>query len=127
MKEGLGITNPTNEEIQQLVDYPEIANYLLADMISRRAQIGWSSHGHSAVDVNIYGSAGTDKLRGNHENTDVGKFLRGYLDLDVEGITDELRQHLAFFHPEGNQVNVEQINAAAAAHTEQHVEEHIDL
>jgi alkaline phosphatase len=40
--------------------------------------------------VNIYGSAGTDALRGNHENTDIGKFLREYLDVDVQAITDEL-------------------------------------
>lgn len=61
-------------------------------MISRRAQIGWSTHGHSAVDVNIYGSAGSEKLRGNHENTEVGKFLRDYLDLNVDDITKELEE-----------------------------------
>jgi len=33
---------------------------------------------------------GTEALRGNHENTDVGKFLREYLDVDVQAITDEL-------------------------------------
>jgi len=44
----------------------------------------------SAVDVNIYGSVGTDSLRGNHENTEIGEFLREYLDVDVKAITDEL-------------------------------------
>lgn len=40
--------------------------------------------------MNIYGSAGTDALRGNHENIEIGKFLQEYLDVDVKAITDEL-------------------------------------
>jgi alkaline phosphatase len=61
-------------------------------MVSRRAQTGWSTHGHSAADVNIYTSnpAAAIALRGNHENTEVGKFLRDYLNVDVEAITKEL-------------------------------------
>ncbi len=61
-------------------------------MISRRAQIGWATHGHSAVDVNIYGSAGSEALRGNHENIEVGEFLRNYLEVDVQAITEELAE-----------------------------------
>ena len=61
--------------------------------------MGWSTHGHSAVDVNIYcsgavGSA-TDKLRGNVENTEVGIWLREYLAVDVEQVTKELSQRRA--------------------------------
>ena len=63
---------------------------VITNRISRRAQIGWSTHGHSAVDVNIYGTKGSDKLRGNNENTDVGKFLRDYLEVNVDEITQEL-------------------------------------
>ena len=65
-------------------------------MISRRARVGWSTHGHSAVDVNIYSSGGeaADKIRGNVENTDVGVFLREYLGVDVTDITEELREKL---------------------------------
>ena len=55
-------------------------------MISRRSQTGWSTHGHSAADVNIYSSdpEKTKALVGNHENTEVGEFLRDYLAVDVE-------------------------------------------
>ncbi|KAG4216789.1 hypothetical protein PC116_g34730 [Phytophthora cactorum] len=65
-------------------------------MISIRAQIGWSTHGHSAVDVNIYssGGPGTEAIRGNVENTDVGKYLREYLNVDVDAITKELNEKL---------------------------------
>ena len=41
-------------------------------MVSDRAHVGWSTKGHSAIDVHIYssGGPGTEKLRGNVENTD---------------------------------------------------------
>ncbi len=42
--------------------------------------------------MNIYGSAGTDALRGNHENIEIGKFLQEYLDVDIKAITDELAE-----------------------------------
>lgn len=46
-----------------------------------------------AVDVNIYASSPKDAwpLVGNHENTEVGNFLAGYLDLDVDAITKRLQ------------------------------------
>lgn len=90
VRKGLGITDATDAEIQNLLDNPQLGSPIFADMISRRAQIGWSTHGHTAVDVNIYGSRGSHALRGNHENIEVGKFLRDYLNVDVQAITDEL-------------------------------------
>ncbi len=90
VQNGLGIQDASDAEIQALLDQPLLSVYTFADIISRRAQIGWSTHGHSAVDVNIYGSSGTEALIGNHENTEIGEFLRGYLDVNVKAITDEL-------------------------------------
>ncbi|KAL8735372.1 MAG: hypothetical protein Q9166_000917 [cf. Caloplaca sp. 2 TL-2023] len=94
---GLGITDATVEEISRLFhskNDPWPASYIFADMISRRAQVGWTTHGHSAVDVNIYASDPEQaaKLRGNRENTDIGVFLREYLDLDTE--KDEIEREL---------------------------------
>jgi len=62
-------------------------------MMSRRSQTGWSTHGHSGADVNIYSSdpKAATALVGNHENTEVGDFLRDYLGVDVEAVTKELR------------------------------------
>jgi alkaline phosphatase len=45
----LGIHDATEEEITLLVEHPEIAPYTFADMVSRRSQIGWSTHGHSGM------------------------------------------------------------------------------
>jgi hypothetical protein len=47
LREGLGIGDASDEEIQSLVDHPESATYIFADIVSRRAQVGWSTHGHS--------------------------------------------------------------------------------
>jgi hypothetical protein len=41
------------------------------------------------VDVNIYavGSPAREKLTGNHENTEIGKFIKEYLELDLDSVT----------------------------------------
>lgn len=92
----LGITNAHDTELEALAKNPAAAIVLFANMISTRARIGWSTHGHSAVDVNIYssGGGGADRLRGNVENTQIGEFLRDYLDVEVEEVTRELRKGL---------------------------------
>lgn len=93
---GLGVSDATDDELAAVALHPELAQPAFAEMISRRAQIGWSTHGHSAVDVNIYssGGPGTEALRGNVENTDVGKFLRSYLAVDVDAVTRELNEKM---------------------------------
>lgn len=90
---GLGIADARDFELKQLASDPEHAIYTFSRMISQRARIGWSTHGHSAVDVNIYSSGGrlAEDIHGNVENTQVGEFLRKYLDVDTDKITDELR------------------------------------
>ncbi|KAK4044713.1 repressible alkaline phosphatase [Parachaetomium inaequale] len=88
----LGITDALEAELSALATNPAAANPIFSRMVSTRARIGWSTHGHSAVDVNIYSSGGkaAEKIRGNVENTDVGRFLSEYLDVDVDEITREL-------------------------------------
>ena len=100
LESALGIFDYTQEEVDKVMktlddDYKgQSVTWIIADIISRRAEVGWSTHGHTAVDVNVYASdAGVAKaLIGNHENTEVGAFLRNYLDLDVEAITKELNE-----------------------------------
>ncbi|KAL8713167.1 MAG: hypothetical protein Q9220_002688 [cf. Caloplaca sp. 1 TL-2023] len=98
LSHNLGIHDASPEELSRLLHTaqdPWPASYIFADMISRRAQVGWTTHGHSAADVNIYASDAkvVEGLRGNRENTDVGKFLREYLDLDggVKDVEKELK------------------------------------
>jgi alkaline phosphatase len=91
---GLGIEDYSDSEVTNLLKEPETALYQYADMISRRSQTGWSTHGHSAADVNIYTSDRkiASALAGNHENTEVGDFLRDYLGVDVDAVTKELKE-----------------------------------
>ncbi|KAI1102609.1 alkaline phosphatase-like protein [Jackrogersella minutella] len=93
---GLSIYDASDEELTALASNPDQAQNLFAHMISIRAQIGWSTHGHSAVDVNIYssGGPGADAIRGNVENTDVGIYLREYLNVDVDAVTKELNEKM---------------------------------
>jgi alkaline phosphatase len=109
----LGIVDASDDEVDSLINTTptQPPQAVFADMISRRAQIGWSTHGHSgkrlhkcklpsktrltnpAVDVNIYASSTQDAwpLVGNNENTDVGSFLADYLDVDLDAVTKRLK------------------------------------
>ncbi|KAL0931337.1 alkaline phosphatase [Colletotrichum truncatum] len=106
---GLGIQNAHPEELDALVDNPAVSVQTFAAMISLRAHIGWSTHGHTALDVNVYSTGGDEAaaIRGNIENTEIGKFLRNYLDVDVDAITDELREKM----------NVKQLGAMSMQQT----------
>lgn len=96
LETGLGVHDASEEEIDRLVNHPQAwpASYAFADIISRRAQVGWSTHGHSAVDVPIFASSPkhASPLIGNHENTAIGEFISDYLDVDVDAVTKELRE-----------------------------------
>ena len=102
LEQGLGIHDATDAEVDAILDTSDGALptvYVFADIISRRAQVGWTTHGHSAVDVNIYASSPkhASPLIGNHENTEIGDFIREYLDVDLEGVTKELNEKSALF------------------------------
>jgi alkaline phosphatase len=96
--DNLGIKDVTREEIDHLIAHPVLSPWTMSEIINKRSQTGWSTHGHSAVDVNIYSSNrhASKKLHGNHENTEVGEFLRWYLDVEdeVEEVTKELKEKL---------------------------------
>lgn len=51
LKKALGVEDPSQGEIDALLDPDnEIPpSYVFADIISRRAQVGWSTHGHSGT------------------------------------------------------------------------------
>ncbi|KIE01552.1 repressible alkaline phosphatase precursor, partial [Metarhizium majus ARSEF 297] len=91
---GLGVTDATDDELSLLADDPEASVNTFAAIISLRAHVGWSTHGHTAVDVNVYSSGGpeTERIRGNVENTEIGHFLSHYLEVDVDAITQELQE-----------------------------------
>ncbi|SCU88222.1 LAFA_0E11408g1_1 [Lachancea sp. 'fantastica'] len=101
-EEHMGIFDYSKDDTDELLKLTsmEELNDKLNGMISTRAQIGWTTHGHSAVDVNIYAYANRQKtwfnllneLRGNHENTDIGQFMVDYMNLDLQKVTDLIRK-----------------------------------
>lgn len=63
----------------------------LSSVTSLRAEVGWSTHGHSGVDVNLY-SYGSKGMKGNVENIDIGNFMVDTLGLDLNSITAALNK-----------------------------------
>ncbi|CCE65493.1 hypothetical protein TPHA_0L01380 [Tetrapisispora phaffii CBS 4417] len=99
LEKELNIKDYTKEDIAELLSYGNdfmSIHYKLNDMVSMRAHVGWSTHGHSAVDVNIYAYSNNrqlwhdilDHLQGNHENIEIGTYMAKIMNLDLEKVTD---------------------------------------
>ncbi|CAO3591466.1 unnamed protein product [Absidia cylindrospora] len=94
---GLGVKDPSDEEVDRVLGWKssdktvEVLATYLSDIVSRRALIGWTTWGHTGVDVNLYAlGQGTEVLRGSHENTEIGDFMIKFLGLDLNDITTRL-------------------------------------
>jgi len=91
----LGIVDGTAEEMSAILVQMTSTNstaeqyltYQLSGMINTRALLGWTTYGHTAVDVNLY-AYGTysGMLRGNVENTEIGEFIVEALGLDLQDV-----------------------------------------
>lgn len=114
-EKGLGIKDYTKEDTQELLKLTSSSEIIakLNDMVSFKAQIGWSTHGHSAVDVNIYAYANKQKswseilkkLQGNHENIEIGQFMADFLELDLEDVSQKIKK--TKHSPTGKGLNVQ--------------------
>lgn len=68
----------------------------LADLMSRRAHVGWTTRGHTAVDVGLYAwGPGAERFGGVMENVAVGRALADLLGLDLAAITAQLQDENA--------------------------------
>ncbi|KAG0026534.1 hypothetical protein BGZ81_006287 [Podila clonocystis] len=102
LEQGLGISDPTEDELSFLsstnedgtpAPLPTDILTFLGHAISRRASLGWTTMGHTGVDVNLYAAGERiEGLRGNHENTYLGEFMSEYLKVDLDVITRKLAQ-----------------------------------
>ncbi|KAI8925546.1 alkaline-phosphatase-like protein [Entophlyctis helioformis] len=91
----LGYANYTSEDVAFLSNTTklnvDLENYV-GTIVSNAAGLGWATHGHSAVDVNLYAyGANADELSGNHENTEIGRFIARHLRLNVDKVTRDLK------------------------------------
>ncbi|CCE78637.1 Piso0_000663 [Millerozyma farinosa CBS 7064] len=102
VEKDLGIKDHTKEEIETIkksLHHSELL-YVINNMVSFRSQTGWTTQGHSAVDVNIYAYTNSEKINskllsrkknvgllGNHENIEIGKFLEHITGVNLDRIT----------------------------------------
>ena len=93
--------NVTSEELGSLVDVKGKQNFtnILGAILSKRAGINWSTPNHSGSDVALIGYAKGDgyktmkgELAGNHDNTDLPKYIEKRLGLDMEDATERLKE-----------------------------------
>lgn len=97
-----GIRDLSDTEVTRLrthLDDADATNTLLSEIVSRRALIGWTTGGHTAVDVNLYAyGPGWTYFLGNHDNTYVGQTIARLMGFDLSALTATLRnpnQHIS--------------------------------
>ncbi|MDP1508645.1 alkaline phosphatase [Paenibacillus sp. CMAA1739] len=87
-----GITDLTDEEVKTIKDAKEGSmNYAVGPIISKRANIGWTTGGHTGGDVVLYTYAPNgDRPSGVIDNTDVNKYMTRVLGLDLDTVSKQL-------------------------------------
>ncbi|WP_025678574.1 alkaline phosphatase [Paenibacillus polymyxa] len=87
-----GITDLTDEEVKTIKNAKEGSmNYAVGPMISKRANIGWTTGGHTGGDVVLYTYAPNgDRPSGVIDNTDVNKYMTRVLGLDLDTVSKQL-------------------------------------
>lgn len=66
---------------------------VISDIAARRAEIGFSTSGHTGIDINVYAYGfGLHKLIGNQDNTNIGTVINELLQLDLDAITRDLNK-----------------------------------
>lgn len=61
-------------------------DHAIGEIISRRAGLGWTTGGHTGVDVNLYAfGPGSERFRGNLDNTEVGRHVAELLGIALTG------------------------------------------
>jgi alkaline phosphatase len=93
---GLAIWEPVDEMVKELLASSRnrtIFEKVLSTAVSEAAQIGWSTWSHTGVDVNLYAYGHESaKLMGNHDNTFIASFIEDLLGLDLDAVTEKVRQ-----------------------------------
>lgn len=107
VEKDMGILDYTDAEVDhicKLASLPAQLLYFLNNMVSVRSQTGWTTQGHSAVDVNIYAYSNSDRINaklyqrdaytgllGNHENIEIGSFMESITGVDLSKVTELLK------------------------------------
>lgn len=92
MAQYFGIEDLTEEEIEEIKAAGKGSmNYAVGPMISRRANIGWTTGGHTGEEVTLYTYApNNDRIWGTLDNTDFAKIAAAVWGMDLDQLTQEL-------------------------------------
>ena len=91
---GAGIAQPSDRDVDALtqVGRGPALRPTLQEIINRRAGIGWTTLGHTAVDVLVYAyGPGAERLAGHQDNTDLAETLADLMGFDLAALTRSLR------------------------------------
>lgn len=93
MAQYYGITDLTAEEIEEIKNTEAGSmNYTVGPMISKRANIGWTTNGHTGEDIPlyIYAPQNCRKLGGVVENTDIANYMAELFGIKLSDVTEKL-------------------------------------
>ncbi|KAK9463765.1 alkaline-phosphatase-like protein [Lipomyces oligophaga] len=94
--EPYGIFNATGSEVTGFYNASDPAVYM-GNLLAARAGINWSTLGHTAVDITLFGyGINTDSLIGNWNNVEVGHFMASQLGLNLSIATEKLQANESF-------------------------------
>jgi alkaline phosphatase len=92
------LSDATKEEIEELLQTDGM-EATLATILSQRVGAQWSTGGHSAIDVTLFGYAAGAKRRelqadlaGSWDNTEIPRYIEQVLGLDLDSVTDILQR-----------------------------------
>ncbi|KYQ90660.1 alkaline phosphatase [Tieghemostelium lacteum] len=76
---------------QKLIN-PSLIDAMIGRFVSKRANIGFTTFGHTGVDVNLYAYLNdhVDKFGGNHNNIELSQYISNSLGLDMTKATELL-------------------------------------
>ncbi|WP_263788082.1 alkaline phosphatase [Salinibacter grassmerensis] len=89
-----GIQDVPTEIVSNLmeVEGPYAVGNAVSPLVNRHALVGWTSHAHTAVDVNLYAyGPGANAFVGHHDNTAIARKLANLMNVDLEALTGTLR------------------------------------
>jgi len=86
-----GITDLTDDEIKKIANRGRRTSLMsiLGPMISKRAYIGWTTHGHIGNDVPVF-YYGPARLPGHIDNTGIARKCAQLMGFDLEEVTEKL-------------------------------------
>lgn len=92
-----GLSDASDAEINTLLAASSLSSELLR-LLSRRAGINWSTGGHTATDISLFGYAAESQRRelqadlaGVWDNTQLPRYIEKVLGVDMDAVTEKLR------------------------------------